>query len=49
MFDGQNGFCPSQYLSKIKGAARQCYGDGEGVAQCERTLSETYGLVKQLK
>ena len=22
-------FCPSQLLSKIKGAARQCYGDGD--------------------
>ena len=31
-------FCPSQCPSKIKGAARQRYGDDDGVARCERDL-----------
>ena len=26
-------------VKKIKGAARQCYGYGDGVVQCEQTLS----------
>ena len=32
-----NPFCPSQCLSKIKGAARQCYG--VTVARCEQAFS----------
>ena len=26
-------------IKKIKGAARQCYGNGDGVIWCEQTLS----------
>ena len=25
-------------IKKIKGAARQCYGDGNGVVRCEQTV-----------
>ena len=26
-------------VKKIKDAARQCYGDGDGVVRCEQTLT----------
>ena len=28
-------------VKKIKGAARQCYGDGDGVVRCEQIFSVT--------
>ena len=29
-------------VKKIKGAARQCYGDGDGVVWCEQTFRDIY-------
>ena len=31
-------------VKKIKGAAYQCYGDGDGIAWCEQTLNEVIAI-----
>ena len=36
-------------VKKIKGAARQCYGDGDGVVLCEQTLSRNCSLIVVLR
>ena len=36
--DRQNGGPVTVPVRKIKGAAAQCYGDGDGLVRCEETF-----------